>query len=140
MPAKSKPTVLKWITSFVDLKKKALPWLGANDVRTVRASVLGPFAVYATQDRRMPLTPNVRKFTLSHVPSGCLAVCYSNSEKDLQRIALYLAQRCGVAFSLETGDKIKASLPAEVREWIDACYNEGGWVEPPGTDKALRGY
>lgn len=131
MPKRSKTISLKWAKCPIDLTKQALPWLGENGTQTVWASVLGPFAVYPTQARSMPLAKNVRKFTLAHLPSGCLAVCYSNSDVDLQKIAQILLRRCEMAFSLAKGTAIWASLPSDIKQWLESCYCAGGYVDLP---------
>lgn len=95
---------------------------------TVTAEVLGPLAVHETITRTKPRPANVRRFTLSHMPSG-RAICYSMHKNDIKRIAAVLARSYSTAFAAKDADSIRAKLPPTILAWLKQCYQHGGWVK-----------
>ena len=130
----NKPVVLEWRDTEIELTKESLPWLAAQETRRIKATVLGCFAVHATQRQRFPLPKGEVKFTLTHLPSGSRVV-QSDRELDLRRIAMILAKNYQAAFSYTDKAKIRQSLPAHALSWLQECWKQKGWVSPQGENE-----
>lgn len=103
----------------------------------VRGNCYGCFTVHPTVCQKSPIPEGTRRFTLTHLPSG-KAILYSDRDKDLRRIAVYLTKVAGAAFAHATVEKIKPLLFDELHDWLRDCYRCGSWLDPKATSAARR--